>query len=315
MRILFVKTSSLGDVLHQCPAVTDTRARFPQATIDWVVEDSFAEIAEMHPAVRRVIPIGIRRWRTRIARPSVWAEMLGIRRTLRDEAYDVIIDTQGLLKSAIVASQARGTRHGYDAPSARESVASRFYDVRHHVSREMHAVARNRALVAAALGTKPEAACSYGLKPPGEHPLQLRTSYCVMLSMTSRADKLWPESHWVALARDLAARGLEIVLPWGSDAELARCKRIAEGAGAGIVPRRMSLRELASLIAGSRAVIGVDTGLTHFGAALEVPAVGLYCASDPHLTGLYGSGPLRNIGGPGRIPTPDDALAALEGVH
>jgi heptosyltransferase-1 len=314
MRILFVKTSSLGDVLHQCPAVSDAHARYPNATIDWVVEDSFAGVAEMHPAVRRVIPIGIRRWRTRIARPAVWAEMLGVRRTLRDEAYDLVVDTQGLLKSAIVASQALGTKHGYDASSARESVASRFYDVRHHVPREMHAVARNRALVAAALGKKPDATCSYGLRTPADLPLQLRTPYCVMLSMTSRADKLWPESHWVALVREVAAMGLEIVLPWGSDAERARCERIAENASAGMVPRRMSLGELASLIAGSRAVVGVDTGLTHFGAALEIPAIGLYCASDPRLTGLYGSGPLKNIGGPGRIPTPDEALAALKAV-
>ena len=314
MRILFVKTSSLGDVLHHCPAVSDARQRFPDATIDWVVEESFAEIAELHPAIRRVIPVGIRRWRRRIAHPSVYAEMLSFRRALRAETYDCVIDTQGLLKSALIAWQAKGIRHGFDAASARESVASRFYDVHHHVAREMHAVERNRALSAAALGFAPAARGDFGLQARRDSPISIRAPYCVMLSMTSRTDKLWPEQHWAELAKAVSAMGWACVLPGGSEVERARCQRIVEKAGVGTVPRAMSLGELASVISGSQGIVGVDTGLSHLAAALNVPAVGLFCGSDPRLTGLHGRGKLQNLGGPGRIPSVIDALSALRAL-
>lgn len=314
MRILFVKTSSLGDVLHHCPAVSDTRNRFPDAAIDWVVEESFAGIAELHPAVRRVIPVAIRRWRKRIAYPSVWTEMLGFRHALRTEPYDCVVDSQGLLKSALIASQARGPTHGFDASSAREPLASRFYDVRHRVAREMHAVERNRALTAAALGSEPASICDYGLRARPEVPVSVPSRYCVMLSMTSRADKLWPEPHWVELTRILSASGLVSVYPWGSASEQGRCQRIVEEAGSGVVPRAMSLGELASVIFRSQVVIGVDTGLSHLAAALRVPVVGLYCGSEPRLTGLYGSGKLKNLGRPGETPSVGDAAAAVEEV-
>ena len=311
MRILFVKTSSLGDVLHHCPAVSDARQQFPDATIDWVVEDSFAGIAELHPAIRRVIPVGIRRWRKRVAHPSAYAEMLAFRQVLRAESYDCVIDTQGLLKSALIAWQAKGTRHGFDAASARESVASRFYDVRHRVARDMHAVERNRALSAAALGFSAATKCDYGLQARSNSPLSIRSPYIVMLSMTSRADKLWPEQHWVELSKAVSATGSASVFPWGSEAELARCRRIVEKAGTGTVPRAMSLGELSSVISGSQGVVGVDTGLSHLAAALSVPAVGLFCGSDSRLTGLYGGGRLKNLGGPGLIPTVNEAMDAV----
>lgn len=311
MRILFIKTSSLGDVLHHCPAVSDARRRFPDATIDWVVEESFSEIASLHLAVHRVIPVGVRRWRKRLAVPSVWAEMLAFRKALRMEAYDYVIDTQGLLKSALIAWHAQGTKHGFDSASARESVASRFYDVRHRVAREMHAVERNRALTASALGFEPDELVDYGLQARSGKPVMGLARYCVLLSMTSRADKLWPEDHWSGLVKALSATGWESVFPWGSETEQARCRRIVEMAGSGVVARAMTLGELSSLVSGSRAVIGLDTGLSHLAAALGVPVVGLFCGSDPCLTGLYGRGKLKNLGGPGQVPSVDEVARAI----
>lgn len=266
----------------------------------------------MHPAVRRVIPVAVRRWRRRIASLSDWSQATEFRRALRAEAYDCVVDSQGLLKSALIAWQARGTVHGFDASSAREPVASWFYAVRHRVGRELHAVERNRALSAAALGIAVASPCDYGLRaPPGKRPA-FRAPYCVLLSMTSRPDKLWPDAHWVNLVKALRASGLESVLPWGSDAEQARCRRIVERAGAGIVAGAMSLVEIAGVLSGAQAVVGVDTGLSHLSVALGVPAVGLYCSSDPRLTGLYGSGKLKNLGGPGSVPSPSEAMSAIE---
>ncbi len=319
MKILFVKTSSLGDVVHHCPAVSDAARAFPGAQIDWVVEEPFAAVAALHRAVRRVIPVALRRWRGSPWRASVWGEIGAFRRALRSERYDRVIDTQGLAKSALIARLARGERHGYDATSAREPFAARCYDVRHTVSRTLHAVARNRLLSGAALGHVPAEACDYGLVAPRQTPLPelsaARSDYAVLLTMTSRADKLWAEENWIELAHALAAHGRAVVLPWGSDAERARCERIARASKGALVPRRLTLVELAALLQGARAAIGVDTGLAHLAVALGVPSVAVYCATDPGLTGLYGTTPLRNLGSVGAPPTVSEVLDALKDLR
>jgi heptosyltransferase-1 len=293
-RLLFVKTSSLGDVVHNCPAVSDAARAWPDAAIDWVVEEGFAEVAAMHSRVRRVIPVALRRWRGAAWRARTWREIGAFRRALRAEHYDRILDTQGLLKSALMARLARGERHGMDAASAREPLAARFYDQRHAVPTGQHAVDRNRQLVAAALGAATPAGCDYGLRAEGA-PLELAAPYAVLLTMTSRADKLWPEDRWIELGRRLAAQGVRTVLPWGSAEEQARAERIAAAVRDALVPRRMSVAELARLLRGAQGVAGVDTGLTHLAAALGVPAVGIYTSTQARLTGLHGDARVRNL--------------------
>src|SRR5690349_14684218 len=146
-RILLVKTSSLGDVVHNLPVATDIRAALPRAEIDWVVEEAFSAIPWLHPAVARVIPIAIRRWRSRFLDRAVRGEIGAFTRELKREAYDAVIDTQGLLKSALVAWTARGIRHGLDFASSREPLFF-FYDRTYSVPWTMHAVERNRVLAA-----------------------------------------------------------------------------------------------------------------------------------------------------------------------
>lgn len=301
--ILFVKTSSLGDVVHNCPAVSDVARALPGARIDWMVEEPFAALAAMHGAVRRVIPVAVRRWRAALWRPAVWSEIGAWRRALRAERYDAVIDTQSLVKSALLAACARGERHGMDRASAREPFAARFYRVRHAVPRALHAVERNRLLAAAALGLEVQGSIDYGLRAPAAE----KSSQVVLLTMTSRDDKLWPEARWIELARAL---GAPAVLPWGTEAERARAQRIAAAVGA-TVAERMSLEELARLFAGARAVVGLDTGLTHLAAALGTPTVGIYCGSDPALTGLYGAPRAANAGAAGRPPATDEVLRLL----
>jgi heptosyltransferase-1 len=308
-RILFVKTSSLGDVVHHCPAVSDAARARPTARIDWVVEEPFAGIAAMHPAVRRVIPVAVRRWRKALWRPAIWSEIGEFRRALRGERYDTVIDTQSLVKSALVARLASGTKHGMDRASAREPLAARFYDVTHSVPRELHAVERNRRLTAEALGYALPDALDYGLRGGAAAALPgLDGAYAVLLTMTSRADKLWPEPRWVELGRALA---MPVVLPWGSDEERARAGRIGRGIGQAIVPDRMTLPQLGGVFVNARAVVGLDTGLTHVAAALGVPTVGVYCGSDPALTGLYGAARARNVGAAGRPPEVSEVLQSL----
>ncbi len=317
-RILLIKTSSLGDVVHNLPVASDIAARVPGAILDWVVEEAFADIPALHPRVSSVLPVATRRWRKAFGRPATWREMTRFRRRLQSHTYDVVLDTQGLVKSAVIARLARGVRCGQDKASARESLAARFYDRAYPVARGRHAVERNRELAALAFGydvstTPPD----YGLALPADPlPPDLTRDYAVCLHGTSRAPKLWPQAHWVAFADALLQRGLTPVLPWGDNAERARAEAIhAACPGVQVLPR-LSLRGLAVTLGRARVVVGVDTGLLHLACALERPVVGIYTGSDPLLTGVYPRDPACavNLGGIGQVPAVDEALAALNRV-
>ena len=314
--ILLIKTSSLGDVVHNLPVVSDIRARFPRARIDWVVEEAYRDIVGLHPAVHRAIPVALRRWRGNVLRPAHWHEFGQFRHALSGIRYDCVIDTQGLIKSALLARAASGTRHGYAGASAREPLAAGFYDVRHLVARDLHAVVRNRRLAALALGYTLPPGLDYGIAtPPGAGP-EVPRPYCVLLHATSRADKLWPEPAWERLGTELTRGGCALVLPWGDADERARSGRIARALPGAIVPPALGLLGVAGLLAGAHAVIGVDTGLTHLAAALGRPVVALYCGTQPGLTGVYAAqgAPVRSLGGKDLVPEVSEVLAALHQV-
>ncbi len=307
-RILFVKTSSLGDVVHHCPAVSDAARRLPAAEIHWVVEEPFAEVAVMHRAVRRVIPVALRRWRRAPWSPAVWGEIASFRKAISLERYDAVIDSQGLLKSALVCALAAGTKHGMGRASAREPLASMFYDIKHEVPKGLHAVERNRRLTASALGYTLENSIDYGLQVKNSSLKGDAAAYAVFLTMTSRADKLWPNERWIELGRAL---GVRVVLPWGTEAEKVRAESVSRAMGNAAVPSRMSLLELSGIFQQANAVIGVDTGLTHLAAAVGARTVGIYCGSDPSLTGLYGLSRGANVGAAGRPPSVAEVLKAV----
>jgi heptosyltransferase-1 len=314
--ILLIKTSSLGDVVHNLPVVGDIRARFPRARIDWVVEEAYCDIVGMHSGVHRALPVALRRWRGNVLNPAHWREFGQFRRSLSGMRYDCVIDTQGLIKSALLARVASGTRHGYAGASAREPLAAKFYDVVHAVPRDLHAVVRNRRLAAMALGYELPTVLDYGIAVPVGPAALAPRRYCVLLHATSRADKLWPEPAWERLGNELARQGYASVLPWGSAAERARSERIARALPDAMVPPAQGIPGMASLLSGAQAVIGVDTGLTHLAAALGRPVVALYCGTHPGLTGVYaGQGaPVRNLGDTGVVPEVAEALTALREV-
>lgn len=313
-RVLLVKTSSLGDVVHNLPVVSDVVAAMPEATIDWVVEEAFAAIPRLHPQVSRVLPVAVRRWRRAPWSGQVRAEVRQFLTDLRGETYDAIIDTQGLLKSAWIARAARGVRHGLDWSSAREPLAW-FYDHTWRVPWGQHAVERNRSLAAQALGYAIATPARYGIAAAARDFSRLPGGpHAVLLHATSAERKLWPVAHWIELGRTLAARGLVCVIPWGTEAERERSRRLAQQIPQAVVPERMALAALAAVLAQARVVVGTDTGLTHLAGALGVPTVGLYCATDPAATGLHACARAANLGGIGNLPTVAAVTAAIDGL-
>jgi heptosyltransferase-1 len=312
--ILIIKTSSLGDVIHQMPALTEARRALPHARLSWVVEEDSVPLVRLHPAADEVIAVASRRWRRTGLSLSVVSELAAFRRALRARAYDKIVDTQGLFRSAVIARLAQGERHGYDAASIREPWASSLYNVRHAVSRTRHAVERNRILSGLALGYRPDGAPDYGLdrnllRSGGSPP------YAVLLHATARTDKQWPADHWIALGKTIAAHDLDLVLPWGRDDERERAVHIAGQLPRASVPGRHGLDGMARLIAGASFVIGVDTGLLHLAAALGVPLVAIFAGSQPALTGPVGAGPIEVVGTMGQAPSVDEVVNALSRVY
>ncbi len=310
--ILLVKTSSLGDVIHNLPVVSDLRRHWPELAIDWVVEESFAEIPRLHPGVRSVLPVAIRRWRRALGRRATWQEIIHFRQQLRSQCYDLVIDTQGLVKSALITRLADGLRCGYERGVAREPLAALFYDSHYAIPATAHAVERNRWLAAAACQYSPDLPLRYGIH--AEPSPTRQNAYCVLLTATSRDDKLWAEAHWQALGQALAAQGLQCLLPAGNPRERERAARIAAAIPDAEALPPSSLTELASLLAGARGVVGVDTGLTHLAAALDRPVVALYVATEPGLTGVHAGPQAINLGGKGQCPAPAEVLASLNGL-
>lgn len=288
MRVLIIKTSSLGDVIHTFPAVTDAAKSVPGIRFDWLVEEAFAELPAWHPAVERVIPVALRRWRGRFSIAWKRGEIQAFTKQLRDTEYDVIIDAQGLLKSAAQALIAKGPRAGYDKTSGREPLASRAYQRRHKVSRELHAVERIRRLFAAELGYQFDAdTVDYGIQPHGR-PVDADHPYLVFLHATTWPSKHWPAHYWAELAHLAGVEDYQVLFPWYAPEERLAAERIIGAAGTGKLMERLGLSALAGWLGSAVGVAGVDTGLAHLAAAMNTPAVTLYGPTRLDLTGAIG---------------------------
>jgi len=293
VRVLLVKLSSLGDLIHCLPALTDAKRARPEIRFEWVVEEAFTEIPPLHPTVETVIPAALRRWRGRW-RPA-WAAGApqAFVRALRERRYDLILDAQGLIKSAVVARLARGPVAGFDARSAREPLAALGYGRRYRVPRAAHAVTRLRHLFAAALGYPlPEDPPDFGLPPLGR-PVAADRPYLIFVHATTWSSKAWPARRWAELTRLATEAGYAVRLPWYAPGERLEAERIVAQAGGGELLPRLGLRELAAELGSAAGTVAVDTGLAHLAAALGTPGVSLYGASDPRLTGAVGREQIR----------------------
>ena len=313
-KILIVKTTSMGDVIHALPAVHDIASALPGVQIDWVVEKSFSDIPRLSQHVTCVHEVAVRQWRKQLFNRQTWQDIAKVKAALAGQNYDLVIDLQGLLKSALVAKWACSPIVGYDAQSIKEPVASRFYDQKFSISKSMLAMTRCRALAAAALGYNYQTLpLSFGMKDlqgsDGKKP------YAVFLVNTSRETKLWDEARWVEMAQNVHKEGLNVRFLWGAPEEHERVRRIAQQAGdfCEVMPR-MPIGECARCIQGAEFAVGVDTGLTHLAAATAVPTVGLFLDFPIELVGLSGEHVI-SLGGVGANPTVSEVYEALQKVR
>jgi heptosyltransferase I len=291
MRVLVVKTSSMGDVLHTLPALTDAANCVSNITFDWVVEESFTQIPSWHFAVDKVIPVAIRRWRKNWFSKAIRQERHDFINNLQQQQYDAIIDAQGLIKSALfITRKAQGIKHGLDRKSIKEPIASWFYDIKHNIPKQMHAIERIRLLFAQTLQYNlPNSMGDYAI---ARHFLSSLPSdnqqYLVFLHATTRDEKHWTEDGWRQLIKLIEPTGLKVKLPWGASHEQQRAIRLAQGFNHVEVLPKLSLNDIATVIVGAKAVVSVDTGLSHLTAALDRPNITLFGKTDPMLIGGYG---------------------------
>ncbi len=314
MKVLIVRTSSLGDLVHMLPAISDMAKHVPDAKIDWVVEAAFADIPSWHPAVNEVITVSQRQWRKAWWKPSVWAARQAIVQRIQMAHYDVVIDMQALLKSIRWVRAAQGIKHGLDWDSAREPLCSLFYDRKHRVAFWQPAVARQRLLASLVWGYEVSGPPDFGLQhfieQAQKQPVTL--PYAVMMPSASRADKLWPSTHWQHVFDLLQQRGLALKLLAGNDSEAAYSQTLIRGREDAMVLPRMGLTSVAEVLSRASIMVGLDSGLTHLSAALGRDTIGIYKASTPVRTPLIGAGLTASLGDRDKPPSVQDVLITLE---
>lgn len=288
-KILIVKMSSLGDIIHALPVVHDIRLHFPNAHISWVVESSFAEVVNWHTGIDDVIPVPTRQWKKSLKSRSTWQDIIDFSKSLRQHHYDIVIDLQGLIKSAMVTSIALGAaKHGLNRHVAREPLASISYQHKHHIAQHEHAVIRNRQLSASALGymsSVEQHPVSYGIRSEKQKNIH---NAIIFFHSTTWDNKHWPIEHWVELAKRCSDNGYQVLLPWHDALEKQRANILAQHAQNLTLLPRMQLSELKNIIASCQAAVGLDTGLGHLAAALNVPCLTLFGPTDPYRSRPFG---------------------------
>ena len=315
MKTLLIRLSSMGDLIHTLPAITDLAQHRPEVELHWLCEAAFADIARLHPFVKRIHTLRWRYWRKHLFQAATWREIGSLKTTLRSEHYTQALDSQGLIKSVLFAAQANAPIIGLDKHSAREPLAARFYTTAYPVKKGEDAVWRNRQLFSQAFGYTFNTAPDFGVVIPQGALGSLKTplQYHVALHATSRDSKLWATQNWLDLLTRLhQTDGLPVLLPWGNEAEHQRAQHIAAQIPHAQVLPKLSLLQAAALLQRAQSIIGVDTGLLHLANAVNRPLVGIYTDSDPNKTGVQTSAWASNHGNIGSPPSVEEIYQAIQ---
>ena len=328
-KILLVKLSSLGDVLHNLPIVWDLRARLPNSKIDWVVEEAYVHLLTPllstagFKGIDRIIPFGLRRWKKNLLKLSTWKQFFAFKKALQSVQYDYLIETQGLLKSALVCALAKKSPNAVVAGLANatqysgyEPVARAFYNQSVQVPVDCHAVDRSRWVMSSALDWALIDRTDAPLFFPDsytqsllEAPIAgLQKPYVLCFHSTAREAKRWSNHNWIALGKELTGRGYQVVFPWGNASEKRVSQELAKDIPDAFVPPAFSIEDAFSVITGAALTVGVDTGLTHLAAVLGKPTVEIYCDSPRWKTEGYWAKTICNVGD---IESPPSALEVI----
>ena len=290
-RVLLIKLTSLGDLIHALPALSDAQDARPGIGFDWVIDENFQEIAGWHPAVKTTITTNHREWRGALAKTETHGSISKTIEQIRSNEYDLVIDGQGNFKTALLSLFARGPRAGFDSHSVREWIAHLAYQRRFPASKNAHAIERLRRLFASALDyAMPASPPDFRIRRERfvRPKVELPAEYLVFVHNASWKTKLWPERYWIDLIARCTQAGFRVLLPWGNSREEARAKRLATPPEVQVLPR-LSLSEIGYVIAGAKACVCMDTGLSHLAAALDVPSITLYGSTDSGLIGASGA--------------------------
>lgn len=309
-RILIVKTSSMGDVIHALPVLHDLKVFNPFLEVDWMVEEPFVDLVRANVHVRQVIPVHVRQWRKHGIRYML-TQWRNLREQLRNQPYDAVLDLQGLVKSALLCCAAQGPRMGPGFSYAKEGLASLCYSKRSGWDTQAHAVERLRELAADLFGYHLEGPpVFYGLKPEKTTPAIPVGGEVWFLHATARPEKKWPVMHWRELAQRFQAMGYVVKLPWGNESERLQALQIAEGFEHVEVLPRMNLGALRERLLQAKLVLGVDTGLTHLAAALYLPLVALFFATPAWRFAPKFNPHSISLGDVGRVPSVNEVFEA-----
>lgn len=323
-KLLLIKTSSMGDLIHTFPALTDLSQNCPgKYEITWVVEESFADIAKMHPMTKDVIIFGSRRWKKGIFKPQTWREFRDFKRELREEKWDLILDCQGLFKSAMITKLAaqKGTipTYSYSKESIRDPYAARFYDHGYSVAKGLTAIERNRQLFAQVFHYTPQPLANFGIQNWHEvSELTPQHPFVALIHGTSAENKEWPETKWVEIGNWLAEKGLISILFWGNQREHDRAIRIAEQVPNAIVMPKVSIHEAGLILSKAALIIAVDTGFAHLANTQDRPVIGLFLGSHANYAGVIPTehNPHAiNLGGKGLNPEVTEVISVIESFN
>ncbi|NTV50592.1 MAG: lipopolysaccharide heptosyltransferase I [Geobacteraceae bacterium] len=303
MRILIVKISAMGDVLHALPVLDYLKQASPECEIDWVVEGAFADLLSGNPLISRLHIVQFKKWKKKPFSGNTVAEILDVRNGLVKRAYDLVIDLQGNIKSGIVAWLSGCPRRvGFNRDTAQESLNSLFINRRVALQPEDQHITDQYLRIAGA---------SFDLELSG---LQLHTDVCTRPEDDRGADELvnryrkngpvflihtgttwqtkfWYESGWIELGRRIISSfpGSVLLFSWGNDSEYSAAKRITTALGDQAVQlEKLSIMRLAALVKKVNLVMGGDTGIVHLAAAAGTPTVSYYRASDGLRSGPRG---------------------------
>lgn len=320
-QLLLVKTSSMGDLIHTFPALTDLEKNHPnEYEITWVVEESFADIAKMHPMTKEIIVFGSRRWKKNLFKAETWQEFKQLKNSLKSQKWDLIVDCQGLIKSAVITKIAAQKKQiptfSYSKESIRDPFAAKFYQHGFTVDKNITAIERNRQLFSKIFNYTPEVLADFGIQHWAEtSPLTPEQPFAALIHGTSAENKEWPEAKWVEIGNYLFEKGLISILFWGNEREKERAERMASQIPNAIVMPKVSLQEAGLILSKASLIIAVDTGLAHLANTQDRPIIGLFLGSPANYAGVIPTQNNQhaiNLGGKGENPEVSEVITAIE---